>query len=282
MAIVTININEEKWLEYYPANLNRSKKWSWFRWETDFFTHPILSELDPAERWLWPYLISITAKQQRPHDIKINTRSMSSVLQLSEEQIFWTLNFLADHEMIKIGSAPPKAKEPQDAEQDPVPQLELMFDNEEQKQDIEEEPEACDNLATNLLQENANPVSKLSRYVRTDDTYATYNPPYPPSRGATGRKQLDAIAEVAYVAAVGARRDCLDEPEAKARIGPQGWELLAFEFRDWEGFCTAFNREWRAGYESRFRRATLAGWKNLLRLRADQQPKLQLVSGERS
>lgn len=246
MSILIVNIT--KWDDYNPEKHTKAKAWSWFRFEHSFFTNPDFAEVPPAEKWVWPYLLGECSKKKRGDRIKLNTRIMSSLLQISEDQVHWMIAWLVKEEMIEVIEDQSQLK--------PVP--------------LQEVTETDSKLIPNVAQIDSKCRPNFDEnppYERTERNETITNPPNPlDAKGGVGRKKLDAIAEVVLSTAIGARRDCLEEPGALERIGEVGWRLLLFEFRSWEGFCTAFNREHKAGFEGRFKTQALRSMKSAIRL----------------
>jgi len=246
MSILVINI--KKWEDYNPGKETKAKTWSWFRFEYSFFTNPDFADVPPAEKWIWPFILGECAKKKRGDNIKLNVRILSSLLQLTSDQVHWMIAWLVSEDMIEV-----------------------ISDNSSESLQLPAVDQIAPKSIPNRAQIDSKSLPNLDQkppYERTNENEDNNTIPIAPfaSQRGSGRKDRDAFAEVTLSAAIGAVRDQLLELDAKERVGEDGWKLLLFEFRSWKAFYEAFHSEHRSGFEGRFKTLALRSLKSHLRL----------------
>lgn len=252
MAIVVITV--ENWSEYNPEKVVRAKKWTWFRFDISFFTHPDFADVPPAEKWVWPYILGECCRKKRGDNIKLNTHTMHSLLKISEQQVFWMLDWLVTAGMIKIISDSRGIANSDKTCAIPSQDLRNSVANSAQENRANSAQDLYENCDEN------------ARYI-TNITNTTLLPPQtPPTEGRRDlsnspstkrkptRKDVDrAVVKTVALAVAGALRLATEE-EIRKEIGETGIKILNKRFNSWDAFCACYKREWQSGYHERFKK----------------------------
>jgi hypothetical protein len=229
----TLHVEIVSWNKYNPRA--DAKKWSWFRFQNDFFDDEDLCDLSAAHLLVFVYLCCYRAKTLSPV-FEVKVRHCALKARTSIEDAERAILTLVERGLIVLHAQP-----------------------------SQEVPERTDPNAD--VRERTEPSGSVLGLFPTVTVTATNTeaptelPPLKPPRKREGPKRAKRRSEGAALKqlavelvsrAVRARRECADEEGALHLLGPPGFDALLSKYASWEGFCRAYAKSYERGDATSF------------------------------